>query len=205
MKFGPTCSECPNTIGKASKSGRCKSCAMKVLHSDPEFAARRNAATAKANRSPEARAKRSARAAEFYSNPSNRKAHAEACRAALFGNPERLERRRKMGADVFRAFHARKDFDWSTWHRERRALEFAWLPKELTEEYRSLRNKVGAEQAKAMILDDLARAERKRLAALSPFERDMERLRNGAGLVAAPDFRTSNPDFTIGGIASASL
>jgi hypothetical protein len=205
MKFGPTCSECPSPIGKASKSGRCKSCAMKLMHSDPEYSERRNAATREANRRPEARAQRRATAIARYSDPANRKAMSDACKAALAANPERAAWRKQHGADVLRAFHARGEFDWSAWHRERNAQAFAWLPEDKVEEYRSLRIKVGAEQAKAMILDGIARVERKRIAAMSPFERDMERLRNGAGLIAAPDFRTGSPDFTIGGVASGSL
>lgn len=205
MKFGPTCSECPNPIGKASKSGRCKPCAMRLMHSDPVFTAKRNAATREANQRPEARAQRRATAIARYSDPANRKAMSDACKAALAADPERAAWRKKHGADVLRAFHARGEFDWSAWHRERKAQAFAWLPEDKVESYRSLRTKVGAERAKAMILDEIARAERKRIAAMSPFERDMERLRNGAGLVAAPDFRTAGPAYTLGGISSASL
>ena len=55
-----TCSDCSSTIGKHSKSGRCKACAMRVMHADPAYAARRDAATREMNRRPEIKAKRRA-------------------------------------------------------------------------------------------------------------------------------------------------
>ena len=205
MKFGSTCSECPNPIGKASKSGRCKTCAMKLLHSDPAYTERRNKATAEANRLPEARAKRKATMKNRYKDPAARKKMSDACRAAFHADPVKAEARRELAAESLRKFHAAGEFDWSTWHRERRAQAFAWLPAELVEDYKALRLKVGAPEARRMIADQIASAERARRAALSPFERDMERLRNGAGLVAAPDLRRADHDFTLGGIASASF
>lgn len=205
MKFGSTCSECPNPIGKASKSGRCKPCAMRLLHSDPAYTERRNKATAEANRLPEARAKRKATMKDRYKDPAARQKMSDACRAAFNADPAKAEARRAIASNSLRRFHAAGDFDWSTWHRQRRAQAFAWLPAELVEDYRTLRIKVGAKEARRMMEAQIAATERARINAMSPFERDMERLRNGAGLVAAPDFRTPDPAFTLGGISSASL
>lgn len=122
-------------------------------------------------------------------------------------DPEKRERVASSAAHNLRVWHQTTTKDWSAHHRARAARSRAWCPADKWDDYVSLRRQrgVGAERAKAMILDELARAERKRLSAMSPFERDMERLRNGAGLIAAPDFRTGSPDFTIGGVASASL
>lgn len=149
---------------------------------------------------------RSCAAKARYSDPAARRVMSEAKKRALL-DPVKRERVSSTASTNLRQWHKTTTKDWSAHHRARAATARSWCPVDRWDDYVALRRQrgVGAERAKAMIIDEMARAERKRIAALSPFERDMERLRNGAGLVAAPDFRTSNPDFTIGGIASASL
>jgi len=82
-----------------------------------------------------------------------------------------------------------------------------WCPPEYVDEYFRLNRKKGltAPEAKAVILKLAAAAERKRLAAMTPFERSMERIRMGAGITTKPDLRKADPAFTLGGIASGAL
>lgn len=145
-----TCSDCPGTIGKYSKTGRCKACAMRIMHADPEYAARRDAATRKMNRTPEIRAKRSAVLKERYSDPAARKAMSEAALKQLAENPELAARRRELGAASFRAFHARGGYDWSAHHRARVDKRLSWCPADRLAEYQKLRSEYGATEARRM-------------------------------------------------------
>lgn len=139
-----------------------------------------------------------------YADPAARQTMSAAKKRAL-ADPEKRGRVVSTAAENLRQWHKATTRDWSAHHRARAAARRAWCPADRWTDYQALRRQSGADQAKAMILDEMARVERKRIAAMSPFERDMERLRNGAGLVAAPDLRRADHDFTLGGIASASF
>jgi hypothetical protein len=84
-------------------------------------------------------------------------------------------------------------------------LALAWCPQERRAEYEYLRAIMGAAEAKRAILDEIAKAEERRLASMSPLERQLERLQAGAKLT--PKFRPkpTEHDFTLGGIASGLL
>lgn len=82
---------------------------------------------------------------------------------------------------------------------------FSWCPEDRHAEYQKLRKKVGAEQAKAAMLDLFAAEERARFNALSPFEQQMERVRNGGKLVAKFRPQASDHSFTLGGVSSGML
>ena len=87
-----------------------------------------------------------------------------------------------------------------------RCNKLAWCPEHywpMNEELRK-RGMLLAER-QTIIADEVARAERRRIAALDPLERQLERLRNGAQLV--PTFKPSRagPDYTLGGVAPEAL
>jgi hypothetical protein len=48
-------------------------------------------------------------------------------------------------------------------------------------------------------------AEAARVASISPFERQMERVRNGARLIEKPVFRRADPSYTLGGVSAGML
>jgi hypothetical protein len=77
------------------------------------------------------------------------------------------------------------------------------------EEYRALRKKIGAGEAKRLILADvaakIAATEARRVDALTPLQRQLERLHAGAALIERPSFRRADHAFTLGGIASGLL
>jgi hypothetical protein len=200
-----TCSDCPGTVGKYSKSGRCKACAMRVMHADPAYAARRDAATRKMNRTPEIRAKRSAALKARYADPAARKAMSEACLKRLAENPELAARRKELGAASFRAFHAAGTYDWVAHHRARVDKRLAWCPADRRDEYKKLRDEYGAAEARRMVEQDIAASKRRAKAEPDTFERQLARIAAGAAVMAAPDFRTAGPACTLGGVASGMI
>jgi hypothetical protein len=149
---------------------------------------------------------RSCAARAKYADPTARRVMSEAKKRAL-ADPVKRARVATTAAHNLSHWHKTTDRDWSAHNRAQAARRRSWCPDDKWGDYQALRNMKGmdAASAKAMILDEMARDERKRLASMSPFERDMERLANGAGLVATPDFRTAGPAFTLGGISSAAL
>jgi len=78
----------------------------------------------------------------------------------------------------------------------------AWCPADRRDEYTKLREKIGAPEARRMMEADIALRESARLAAMTPFERQMERVKNGARVVDKPVFRKADHDFTLGGVAT---
>lgn len=181
-----TCSECSATITAKAKTGRCRPCAARAILSDPAFAARFRSASAEARRTPEARAKARAislqREQERKGDPAWRAykiASGKRLRAEYDANPEWQAANAATRADVGR----RQSF---------RAL--GWLPDRLREQYVSLRQLVGAAEAKRMTMEEL-----------TPFERQLARIAEGARIVAAPDLRTGGPEYTLGGISTGMI
>lgn len=82
-----------------------------------------------------------------------------------------------------------------------------WCPEPYRAEYRDLTRNKGfrAAEAKVMILETARRAERQRLGAMTPHERAMDRVANGAALIIKPDLRKAAHAFTLGGVASGEL
>lgn len=75
-----------------------------------------------------------------------------------------------------------------------------WCPAELRGEYRKMCKLMPGAEAKRIILDDLAAKERARIAALSPFERQMDAVRRGVGLVQKFE-PVRSYDRTLGGVS----
>lgn len=84
-----------------------------------------------------------------------------------------------------------------------RVAFMGWCPEERWAEYRKLARSVGAPEARRMILADIAAKERDRLAKLSPFERDMERIAKGAGIVEKFTPQRADHAFSIVGSSMA--
>ena len=181
-----TCSDCPSSITKASKTGRCRPCAGRHNHRDAAFVARLHAASAEAKRTPAARARAKAsglrREAERKDDPAWRaykvstgkrlRAMYDACPEAQAAN---LAKRALVGEKL-------------------RARTLGWLPDRHRKQYEYLRTMLGAVEAKRIIMQDL-----------TPFEQQMARIAAGAKLVDAPDLRTGGPEYTLGGISTGMI
>lgn len=85
------------------------------------------------------------------------------------------------------------------------ARRLAWCPEAYRAEYRKLCRIMLAADARRVIMQQIAKDERARLSAMTPLQRDVERLRGGARLISKPDFRTADPSVTLGGVASGLL
>jgi len=201
------CSDCSVSITQYSRTGRCLGCSTRARFADPAWRAKHKAALVAAASTEEYRQARREGTKKRFADPSARKAHSDARKAALARNPEQLEQLQEYAATVLRDARAQSKVDWVAHHRARAAEQLSWCPPERLDEYRKLRatRGVGAAEAKRMILADIAAADRKRLAAMTPFERNMERIRMGAGITIKPDLRKADPAFTLGGIASGAL
>lgn len=181
-----TCSDCPSPITKASKTGRCRPCAGRHNHRDSAFVARLHAASAEGKRTPEARAKAKAsglrREAERKDDP--------AWRAYKVATGKQLRAMYDACPKAQAANLAKRTLVGE----KNRARVLGWLPDRLRPQYEYLRTILGAAEAKRITMTEL-----------TPFERQMARIRAGAQLLAAPDFRTGGPEFTLGGIATGML
>lgn len=82
--------------------------------------------------------------------------------------------------------------------------QLAWCPAEWRGRYHSLRSRHGAAEAKRRVLIEIDAAERKRLDAMTPFERQLERVRRGARLIEKPRLSRA-PDVTLGGVSAGLL
>lgn len=78
----------------------------------------------------------------------------------------------------------------------------AWCPDDRRAEYELFRKSCGAAEAKRMVLEDLAAAETKRVAALTPLQRQIERIQAGAQLVNRPVFHRAEHEFSLVGNAT---
>lgn len=87
----------------------------------------------------------------------------------------------------------------------RQKAVLAWCPVERRAEYERFRHACGAAEAKRMVLEEMAATEARRLASLTPLQRQIERVQAGASLVAKPSFARADHTFTLGGVASGML
>jgi hypothetical protein len=183
------CSDCPNPIGPRNTSGHCRRCS-----------ALRNFQT------PDARQKVVDGVRRHLSDPDVRRKHGQRSQEHL-----RAWRATPEGGAAMRA-QARINLQ-ATQTAEGRAKRvrsilatiYAGIPEHRWDECRALRRKFGAAEAKRMIVEDEVKRERERIAAMTPFERQLERVKNGAQLVAAPDLRPAPHNFTLGGVASGMI
>ncbi len=193
-----TCSDCPSPISRFSK-GRCKPCSARRLNADPAISAKRKVAQE-----------------EFFGRPEVKKDLAERIqRTAAKLTPDQIEARRARGRHVAATVLHRPDVAARSNSPEAKARAgrartntvLAWCPPEYRARYRALKDSqlIRAPEARRMIEEEIARDERQRLAAMTPFERQLEWVRNGGALVAKPDLRKADHSFTLGGVASGML
>ncbi len=146
------------------------------------------------------------RAGRIWRDPA---VQAEAMRKRCAENPGAVEHMRNMAR---KSLAARTPESAEKQRRSHRATldakheqRMAWCPIDRRDEYLKLRRQNPAAEAKRIIMDDLAASERRRLAAMTPFERQMEKVRNGARLVEKFTPRMADHAFTLGGVASGQL
>lgn len=172
---------------KAQTPGKhCPGCSLSALHKDPAFREKR----AQAFRD------------RLVSDPAFREKHNAASAA-------RLAKWRKTdpGATFMNAnSHANlARANTPEGQLKRRASQLAGIPQDRWDEYTGLARRMPAAEARRIILADIAATERRRLAAMTPFERQMDRLANGARLVEKPVLRRVEPNYTLGGVATGAL
>ena len=181
-----SCSDCGAPITRQAKTGRCRSCCTLRMRADPEKEARRMAGQKATMAKPEYREKmrrsRKRVEAERRDDPAwqaYKRAGGLKLRAAFEASPEAMERllatRSAVGAKL-----------------AENAL--GWCPVELRAEYTRLRKKHGKVEARRLIV-----------AGMTPFERQLMRVREGARLVTVQPIRSADPSYTLGGVATGML
>lgn len=181
---------CGNALRSRNRTGLCRSCRMKNLRADPAYEARRAEAFRRA----------------LATNPELKARHVERSRASLAiwrNTPEGLE---KIRANARKATIASNE----PAARAKRAqacsrTRTGWCPDDRRDDYLKMRRDVGAAEAKRMILEDIAAVERKRLAAMTPHERAMDRVARGATLITKPVLRKADHAFTLAGNSMGSI
>lgn len=186
-----SCKSCSAPISKQSKTGNCRLCALAISNASPEFQDRRREAIIRRLQDPQERA-RAAR--QLYEN-----------HMAARQDPEVDQRLR---ANMLRIRldwtdpEVRARFKAGTPARIQKRIEtiFAWCPDDLRDEYRRLRKKsrLSAVEAKRIILELDAYRNRE----MTPFERQLERVRQGAGISIVQPIPRSEYQFTLGGVSS---
>jgi hypothetical protein len=166
--------DCGTRVSDQSKTGRCLRCNLRLMDKDPEITKRR--ADALRKRLAEDPVERQRRSLQMKINRRNAVNNPVACErilAAALRNlpkawtPESIAKKIARQAEGNRKLAERK---------------IAWCPPEYREEYRRLvyRRRIPSTEARRIILG-MARAATE---ALSPFERQMRALQNGARIIA---------------------
>ena len=193
------CSHCPAKLGAKNTSGRCRRCISRHNAADPAWRAKQRAGVRAKFADPQHRAAHAARLSDRNRNLSGetlerRREHGRRCAQQNLQSPEM---RARTADPAMKAENGRKRTD----------TVLAWCPPEYRDRYRHLKatKRMRAAEARALIEDEIASDERKRLAALSQFERQMERIRNGAKLIEVHPMRRADPTMTLGGVAPEAM
>lgn len=186
------CSECGMKLGRGNQTGLCRPHQTAKINADPVIMARRVKAAADASRRPDMRAKRAEiqrRNAQKPEVRANLSAHAKRNHHLALGSEKAIAARKAPDAMARRG-------------RTRSENMLAWCPPEYREEYRWLNTRahILKPEAKRMILEKVALDEARRIGAMTDFERQLEAVKNGRGLVAKPVLRSRDYDFTLGGV-----
>lgn len=195
------CSDCGTEIGTRGKTGRCRRCALAAHNRNPEWQAARVSGLARAMQDEGVRAR-----------------HRDGCKrgaAKRLADPAQAEALRELGR-TYGPRNVARMHGSDVRQRAGKAVQrfhLAWCP----EEHWGLNAKLKANgfrlpDRKRIIADEVARlareanaAEAARLAAMTPFERQLERVRNGARVVDKLVLRRADSAFTLGGVASGML
>jgi hypothetical protein len=175
-KLGRTCGDCPTNIPDANKSGYCRLCATARLNKDPAFQQKRLAGL---------------RASDKLKpgSPTRRSAAIKAS-ATRMSNPEYVtwlrEQVRTVVAPASLTPEAQAKRDRKAAGKKISDHWMSWCPGEYREAYFSLIRGKGLRRAEAKpIIEAQIKADKERARnSLSPFERQMKALENGAKLVA---------------------
>lgn len=186
----PRLCDCGNKLGRDNSSGRCRACFVAHFLTDPEIAERRLSGTIASNKDPALARRRVAKILALSKTPEGRAARRERARAIVHRtilSPEAVAKAHTPEAEKARGLA-----------RTERLL--GWCPAEYRDHYRCLlRRHFRKAEAKARTLAKIA-ADR---AAMSPFERQMAALRNGARLVERFVPPPREYAFTLGGVSEA--
>lgn len=211
-----SCTGCGKSITRKSKKGLCHGCSCadpavraKKGQLSPEQRARRAAAARALSADPAIVAKRSAKGKETFQRPEVRERHHAACMAAQERmDPAVRERQREAGRN-FGKHNLAQTLTPECRKRVGEAIRrarLAWCPEQhwpLNEKLK--RTGVRLAERKVMIAEMIAAQERNRLAAMTPFERQLERVAAGAKLIEVRPIRRSEPTMTLGGVPSGLL
>lgn len=166
------CAGCSKPLSLKNKTGHCIACGNRARWNDPEFRQRRLEGIRKKFADP------------FYYRAVQLRCRKMGREAAL--DPVLRERRIAEGKAHYRERLFQPAVRERCLERVREANKryLAWCPKERVEEYQMLRKRIGAVKARRQIEDAIREERRRELAALSPFERQLRALENGAPLIA---------------------
>jgi hypothetical protein len=212
-----TCRSCPTAISPRSRTGRCRTCACndpavraRKGQLTPEQRARRAEHARSLSRDPAIVAKRAAAAKVTHADAEVKARHRAACAkgaARRLADPVKRERMREIGLTYGAAnLAAANTPEARAMARSRiRNAHLAWCPEDLWPLNATLKaNGYLLAERKEMVAAEVARRERQRIAALSPLERQLERLRAGARLVTVPVRRRGDPTLTLPNTTGAS-
>lgn len=175
------CIDCGVEVSRHSK-GRCRPCATRVNRADPVKEANRIAALRVKVKSPEHRALHRASRLKLMVDRADDPAWQETMRL----NGVRLQAQYRASEEAQAANRASRPRVGQVLHEQR----MAWCPVERRDEYQVMRRKVGAVEARRILEADM-----------TPFERQLARVRGGATLTTKFTMRRPDHAFTLGGVA----
>lgn len=190
------CRTCETALGARNTSGFCRSCIAKRNNADPAMRAKQVAAVKAFHADPAVKAGYAQRRADRNRNLSDaereqRRAHGRHQAAHVLSRPD--VRAKILAPDArSRAGAARS------------ATVLRDIPEAYRDEYRALcrSGNMSAPEAKAAILAQVKADERARLAAMTPLERQLEKVRQGAALVEVKPIRSAEHAMTLGGVVA---
>jgi hypothetical protein len=182
---------CGAKIGRQNKTGRCRSCSWQNITAAPGFEQRRLDGLAIANADPQLKALHAAHISSFSRRPEERKRKSEMAR--------RIMHRTVLSPQCRARAHSPETVAKRTRARVERIL--GWCPPEYRDHYRHLnqRKKFPAATARAMTLEKIE-ADRNKL---SPFERQLDAIRRGAGIIEIHPIRRAEPMRSLVGCGTA--
>lgn len=185
------CGDCDKKLGRHNRCGYCRSCFWVRLKSSPGFEERRLAGLAVANANPRLQALHAEHLAAFARTPAERARKSELAKQNLH--------RTVLSPQCRAVAHAPETVAKRTRARVEKML--GWCPPEYRDHYRHLnqKKKVPAATARQMTLDKIARDR----SAMTPFERQLDAIRRGAGIVEVTPLRAAGPAYSLTGNGSA--
>lgn len=180
-----SCITCGAPVSVNSRTGNCRVCALAVCNADPAIRERKAEANRRKAKDPAFRAKLRARIARIGREWRSHEEYLTIVR----------ENGRK---NIAAAFTPEARAKWYAGRaeagRKLSATRMAWCPPDRVAEYRFLTRKKGirAAEAKRMILESP-----------TPLQRQIDLIRNGAGIIEIRPFKMRpDPTYTLGGVSS---